>query len=350
MNTHTVREHVALTPEQRMAVALWTVSRSRQGLPCSARCAGVGKTTLVILIECVVANPDRSDNTTAAVIYHSLARGVSTLLVDEGDNLGLFSNAVLRAIFNAGHRRGSVISRFIGGWPRRYSVFAPLATASIGALPLPLMARSVIISMHRLAPDQEPLFKKLDEFDQAFPVARAEIQKWAATCSLTREPEMPPELHNRAADNWRVLLAIADDLGHGEKARAAAIALSAGRLDEDPGIVLLTDIRKVFDGSGVDRISSSALITALLELEDSLWHDWRGPKDDRAPRKINPSELARLLRSFGIIPRTVWPMPRRPSSKSRRGYSRSQFEAVWSAYCPGDTPTQRKKNIKLIQT
>jgi hypothetical protein len=27
---------------------------------------------------------------------------------------------------------------------------------------------------------------------------------------------MPPMLRNRAADNWRVLLAIADDLGHGE--------------------------------------------------------------------------------------------------------------------------------------
>jgi hypothetical protein len=46
---------------------------------------------------------------------------------------------------------------------------------------------------------------------------------------------MPPQLRDRAADNWRPLLSIADALGHGEDARAAAIALCAKRPDEDAG-------------------------------------------------------------------------------------------------------------------
>ena len=129
-------------------------------------------------------------------------------------------------------------------------MFAPLAVAAIGMLPLPLMHRAVIINMQRHAKDDTPL-EQLDEHDPRFAAARAEIQKWAATCTLAREPEMPPELHNRAADNWRVLLAIADDLGHGEAARAAAVALSVNRLDEDPGVILLTDIRTVFDSLGL---------------------------------------------------------------------------------------------------
>jgi Protein of unknown function (DUF3631) len=76
------------------------------------------------------------------------------------------------------------------------------------------------------------------------------------------------------------------------KARAAAIALCANRPDEDPGVILLNDIR-VFDTMGVDRISSLALVEALHAIEDGLWLDWRGPNDDRPPRKLNQSELTR---------------------------------------------------------
>jgi hypothetical protein len=33
--------------------------------------------------------------------------------------------------------------------------------------------------------------------------------------TLNPNPEMPKELSNRAADNWRVLISIGDALGHG---------------------------------------------------------------------------------------------------------------------------------------
>ena len=110
---------------------------------------------------------------------------------------------------------------------------------------------------------------------------------------------------------------------------------------------MLNDIR-VFDTIGVDRISSLALVEALHAIEDGLWLDWRGPNDDRPPRKLNQSELARLLRPFGIRPKTIWPTQRRPGDKSFRGYYRSQFEAAWLGYCSAaDTPTQGSKIIKL---
>jgi len=201
--------------------------------------------------------------------------------------------------------------------------------------------------MRRHAPG-DVVLQPLEEFSPVFPAARAEIGKWAATCALAREPEMPPELRNRAADNWRVLLAIADDLGHGAAARAAAVVLNADRMDEDPGVVLLTDIHTVFEAAGVHDISSAALTEALIAL-DSLWGDWRGPHDDRPPRKLNQSELARLLRPFGIRPRTIWPTQRHAGAKSSKGYSRSQFEAAWAAYCsPAGTPAQPRKVIHLL--
>lgn len=345
--------HLSLTQAQRMATALWALHTHifdryaitpRLALLSPVR--GCGKTTALILLEALSANPDRSDHVTPAAIYHTLYYGKHTLLLDEGDNLGLLHNDVLRTVLNGGHRRGGKIGRIIGGRLRKFSLFAPLAVAAIGLIPLPLMHRSVVINMQRHPPTAAPL-QRLDENDPALAASRSEIQRWAATCALNPDPEIPPELHGRAADNWRPLLAIADDLGHGVAARAAAITLNSGRLDEDPGAVLLGDIRSVFDTLGVDRLTSAALIEALLGLEDSLWHEWRGPRDDRPARKLSQSELSRLLRPFVIRPRTI---RHHADTKTARGYLRSQFEAAWQAYCPTpDTPTQSSRIIHLLR-
>jgi hypothetical protein len=349
--------HIAIAPEERMAVALWILHSyvfdrftitPRLALLSPVR--GCGKTTLLVLLELLVAEPYRVDDITAAAIYHQLDRRPrTTLLIDEGDNLGLLSNRVLRSVFNSGHRKGGGISRFVSGWPRKFQTFAPLAVAAIGyTLPLPLMHRAAaVINMQRYAPGEAQI-QQLDENDPSLGAAREQIRRWVATRSLARNPKMPPSLRNRAADNWRVLFAIADDLGHGEDARAAAIALSARRLDEDPGVVLLGHTRRIFLARGIDRIASAALIEALLELDDSPWGDWRGPQDDRPSRKLSQEELARLLRPFGIRPGSVWPVPRHPGAKSAKGYLRSQFEAAWAAYCPAaDTPAQDSKVVRI---
>jgi Protein of unknown function (DUF3631) len=70
--------------------------------------------------------------------------------------------------------------------------------------------------------------------------------KLALDARPDEDPDVPPTFRNRVADNWRVLLSIADSFGHGEAARAAAFALSADTLYEDPGVRLLTDIRTIF--------------------------------------------------------------------------------------------------------
>jgi len=348
-----IEDYVAITTEERIAVALWVLhTYVFDRFPITPRLAllspvrGCGKTILLILVELLVAEAYRTDNVTAAAIYYQLDRRPCTaLLIDEADNLDLFRNGALRAVFNSGHRRGGGIDRFVGGWPRKFRVFAPLAVAAIGTLPLPLLHRAIVINMQRSGESQ---LKRLDESDPAFAASREELRKWAATCSLARDPEMPPALRDRAADNWRVLLAIADDLGHGEAARSAAITLCSHRLYEDTGVMLLADIQAVFQQSEADRISSAALVNGLLALDDGIWAEWRGPKDDRPPRKLTQSELARLLRPFHIRPKTIWPARRRLGDRSNRGYWRSQFEAAWRTYCPSaDTPAQVSKIIQL---
>jgi hypothetical protein len=137
---------------------------------------------------------------------------------------------------------------------RKFPTYVPLAVAAIGLMPLPLLHRAIVINMQRAG---GLALVRLDERSATFPATRVEIRKWAEICKLAPDPDMPPTLRNRAADNWRVLVAIADNLGHGEAARAAAVVLYANRPDEDAGVVLLTDIRNIFGRLAVDRISSA---------------------------------------------------------------------------------------------
>jgi hypothetical protein len=343
-----LEKHIAVTPAERMGIALWILHSwvfdrftitPRLALLSPVR--GCGKTTLLALIELLVADPHRTDDISPAAIYHHLGhKPGATLLIDEADNAGLLDNRMLRAVFNSGHRKGGGVTRFKDGWPKGFPTFCPLAIAAIGFLPLPLMHRSVPINMQRKAPDEIHI-ERLDENAPDWLASREQIRKWAATCVLEQDPDIP--LINRAADNWRVLLAIADNLGHGEEARAAARELTANRPDEDPGVILLGDILAVFSRRRIDRIASADLVAELIAVND-FWTDWR---DERPGRKLTQGDLACLLRPFRIKSKSIWPVERTPTSRSRKGYMQDQFEAAWRSYCPDGTPAQPSKFIRL---
>ena len=352
-----IEEHVAVTPAERMAIALWTlhtyvfeqfsVAPRLAALSPTTEC---GKTTVLLLLEKLVRDSFRADDVTAASIYYALYQNpYVSLLIDEGDNLGLFENAQLRAVFNSGHRRGGRIARVVRGVSQWFPTFAPMAIAAIGTLPLPLLRRSIVIQMTRRASGQPPL-RRLDESDPAFGALREEILRWAQTCELAHDPEMPVQLRNRAADNWRILLAIADSLGHGAAARAAAVELSASHPDEDIRTKLLADIRTVFMARRADRLASAIIVAELNAMDDSPWSEWRGLDGRRLPRSLTPPELAALLRSFGIKPRTIWPARRQSGDKSSRGYLRVDFEGSWAAFCDADTQAQASEIIRFART
>src|SRR5262249_40309869 len=74
---HLVERYIAITREERLAVALWILHTyvfdrfditPRLALLSPVR--GCGKTVLLILIELLAQDPDRADNVTAASIYY----------------------------------------------------------------------------------------------------------------------------------------------------------------------------------------------------------------------------------------------------------------------------------------
>jgi len=281
------------------------------------------------------------------------------LLIDEADNLGLAlqPNGRLRAVFNSGHRKGGTVAVMEDGRPRKFSTFAPVALAlpdTMFGLPRTLSSRTVTITMERYAGQ-----RKLERFDandreqaRVLDAAYGQILLWRDDLKqqpLNLDPAMPAGLRNRFADNWRPLIAIADSLGWGEKAREAMVIFAHEFQDADVKILALIDTRKVFNAKAVDRLPTKTLLTALHEMDDADWKEFRGIRGDQQPHKLKDSELASMLRDFKIRPRSIWPLKRTANSKSTKGYRRSWFEPVWAAYCPEDGTTAHASGVRGLR-
>jgi Protein of unknown function (DUF3631) len=356
-----LEEYLDMKPHEHTAAALWVLYTHifdrftiSPRLALSSPVNGCGKTTALAVIEQLAFRPERMDNATPAVIYHLIDRLNGTVLVDEADNLGLRENSILRAVLNSGHRKGGNIRRVIRGAPKKFSTFTPMAIAAIGALPLPLMRRSIIVHMEKTAGVAH--LKRFDTNDsetmRRINIVYGFIRRWAgAKPKLDLDPELPKDLRTRVADNWRPLVAIADSFGPywGGVARETAVTFAHAYHDEDVGVVLLSDLRDIFNRTSADRMTSIDLIATLLDIEESGWSEYRGARDDQAPRKFTQGEMARLLRPFGVRPRSIWPLTkRRQGTSSRKGYYRSQFESAWQRYCSTDGTTAQNSNLAYI--
>lgn len=131
---------------QRDAVALWVVhAHAVEAADTSARLAVLspekrsGKTRLLELLELLCPNTMLAVLPSEAIIYRGLEERQVTILLDEAD--AIFGKAAkdyegLRALLNAGYRRGAVVPRCVGQGVRmrvqHFPCFAATAVAAIG--------------------------------------------------------------------------------------------------------------------------------------------------------------------------------------------------------------------------
>jgi hypothetical protein len=140
------------------------------------------------------------------------------------------------------------------------------------------------------------------------------------------EPEIPDTLDDRAADNWRPLLAIADLAGDDwpRRAREAACLLSGEGHDATSiGVELLADIQRAFGDALALR--SIDLVAKLNADPERPWIEWKNGKP------LTPKQLGSLLAPFGITSETV----SIPDLADAKGYKRIRFEELWAVYLPG---------------
>jgi Protein of unknown function (DUF3631) len=273
-----------------------------------------GKTRLLEVLEVLARNPISTMNVSDAALFRTLHAYEPTMLFDEVD--AVFSaKAVqrghrddLRSLLNAGYRRGGVVMRMGGGnntTLERFTVFGAKALAGLGSLPPTLASRCLRIELKRRRPDVEPVedFFPEDIHDEAEQL-RAQMLAWAeAWCDTLRRdrPVRVEGLRDRTNEVWRPLLAIAELAGEAwlARGRRAALGLANGESEEPSlGVLLLGDIREVFDERKAERLSTSDLIFALSKFSESPWAEfWLDPKGElplrSAPRKAGsaPSTL-----------------------------------------------------------
>ena len=332
----TFATYVALPDGGATVLALWTLHAHAHAaavvsplLALTSPERRCGKSTTLHLLSALVPRPLPASSISPAALFRAVERYRPALLLDEADTV-LRENEDLRCILNASHTRaGAVVIRTVGEdfEPRTFSTWCPKAIAMIGEPPGTLADRAITLGMRRRRPDEVVAKLRLDRLQQLEPLRR-QAWRWAQDQSpdlRTADPVVPDELHDRAADNWRPLLAIADVCGGAwpDRARRAAQLLS-GSSGEDlgaPAAQLLADVRDLFTERGVDRLSSSEIVDALVQREDRPWPEWHG-------KPLSKRGLARLLGRFGISP-----TQRRDSGGDKaRGYDRTAFADAWARY------------------
>jgi len=327
--------------ETSVAVVLWTAhthaierAEATPYLAISSPEKQSGKTRLLECLQLLAHSCSGIAITpTAATIYRSLeASPGATLLLDELD--AVFRDhsdkyEEVRAVINAGHRRGATVPRSVPGpkstWVvKQFPVFGAKALAGIGKLPDTVTDRAIPVRMlKRKRSEPVEKFRVRTATGEAASIVAGLVAALAAQPPAF-EADVPLELSDRAADAWEPLLAIADAAGGvwPARSRGAAFVLHAGREQDDSlGLRLLSDVRAVFDASGVERIFTADLITALQADEEGPWVSERSP--------LTPRRLADLLHPFEIASKQV-----RIGPTSLKGYGREAFVDAWERYLP----------------
>jgi Protein of unknown function (DUF3631) len=225
----------------------------------------------------------------------------------------------------------------------------------IGRLPDTLNDRSIVINLRR---------RKATERVQSFRSDRAEhltvlahkMARWAqdhGNALAVVDPDMNG-LENRTADNWRPLLAIADEAGGRwpKYARKVASTLVQASVDQSTNAQLLADIRWLFDRGpdeegkptlsqgviirlpiGGDAMTSAEMVEQLIKIEGRPWADWKG-------KPLTQNSLARLLARVSVQSGPL----RLGGDRFAKGYKRSAFDDAFDRYIPSQSVTASQPN------
>lgn len=346
----TFRKFVALENGLPFVLALWVLAThvfdcfdAFPYLAITSPTKRCGKTRLAEIIELFCANGLRTVGATPAAIFRSIQKERSedrtlTLIIDEAEVLGRRSDRseVLREILNAGYRQGQYVLRCekVGESqePKRYVTYCPKVIVLIGNLDDTLADRCIPIAMRRRRNGEsvDRLFfprLKRDSRD-----TRKKIEKWAKVSAKRIRAHYNrgdlPFLEDREAELWRPLFCVcrATVSERWEELMAVACGISKHKMTEEPddlGVLLLRDIRSVFDERATERLPTSELTGALCAIETSPWASWA------QGRGLDSRGLSRLLRPFRIAPHNV-----RLDERIAKGYVRDDFAESWARYLP----------------
>jgi len=341
----TYERYVKLSDGASVALAAWTLFAHAHDafkispiLTVSSPEKRCGKTTLLEVIGGLAPISVTTSHITTAAIFRLIEAQHPTLIIDEGDAF-IKGNEDMRGVLNSGHTRHSAFiyrTKSETYEPVKFSTWCPKVIALIGSLPGTLMDRSVVIPMRRKFVGEVVEKLRCDEAAELFTPLREKCAAWASEkfeSLKTADPMMPGWLNDRAADNWRPLIAIAELAGGDwpeQLTRAIAQLVEHDDDLESMGVQLLIDLRDTFASHGVDRLTTSDILSALCALGHKPWQTYsRG-------FPISERQIARLLKPFGIAPKTIRVSKGAVTvgADTLKGYVLADFEDAFVRYLP----------------
>ena len=346
---------LARSPHAEDVLTLWTlhthalryVNTSPRLLFTSA-VPGCGKTTALEHLERLCNNTLMSSHATPALIARVVDSQLTTLLLDETDNLlnkGRDGVNDMYATLNSGYRKGGKRSILVSdgkqGWrPTDLSTYAAAAMAGIGThLPDALSSRTIPIELDRARQGQVQNTAWDLHGDEAQQL-HDELQ------SILREPEIVNELQNLSKDHtveidglfgrdrevWMPLLSLAHVAGDAwyeraidamtwfladaEDAQSLKPKMQKIQLLED---LLLTWQEEPPTASGF--VSSQDLVIKLQAINPDQWGF------NARYGELKPKRLASMLNEYGV-------RPQHNHDRTKRGYLWGDFKDPWARYLP----------------
>jgi putative DNA primase/helicase len=343
----TISRYVILPDHGAGAIALWVVAAhaldSFDIFPILAiespekRC---GKTTLLSVIQWLVPKPLLAANMTLATVFRAIEEFGPTLVIDEAETFISSDNPELVGVFNSGHNRAlAYVLRLVGDAHdlKQFRTWCAKVMALIGVLPATLQDRAVAVRLRRRKQGETVERLRADKAGDLKGLCRR-AARWTADHAdelRAQDPNVPGRLNDRAADNWRPLLAVAETVGAAwpATARKAAHAISGKNDDEETGGVrLLADCREILPNRPTSEdnwLTPTALVEQLIAMPETPWAEWRHGKP------ITTTGVAKLLKPFGIKSE----QGREDGAKARRFY-KDAFVDAWARYLPQSSGKQ----------
>jgi putative DNA primase/helicase len=330
-----VSAYIVMAREAVLAAVLWVLTTwtldaytTAPILNVSSPAKRCGKTRFLECLALLVKRPLMASNVSAAAVFRSIERWNPTLLIDEADTF-INENDELRGVLNSSHyRSGAFVVRVVGEQlePQQFSTWCAKAIAGIGKLKSDTLDdRSIRIPLKRKAKGDSVSRLVHTEAQSRTEALRRRCARWGADHleeirKRVDRLEVPGELDDRAADNWRPLLSVAELCGVRDKAREVAIAFGVEREDESASVLLLEDLREILDGR--ESIHTETILEVLREREDRPWPEW-----GRGKKPITGRGVAKLLEPYGIRSRQL-----KIGGENRWGYRSEDFDEAFLRY------------------
>jgi Protein of unknown function (DUF3631) len=340
-------KYIATSPANLDTAALWAaMSHVFLLLECMPKLAlqsptkQCGKTTFLDCLSNVVRRPELVSGVTESAFIRVSDAWQPTWLMDEADRYldpktageGLTAAMNASSYRRAARKKISVPSDS-GGWDiQDFEFWCPMILAGIKALVDTVQDRSIVLVMQRAKPG-ELKHRLVNGTSPTFEEIGRKLVRWAKDLpALDLDPKVPKWLHNREADLWRPLFAIATLAGGDWPARVekAAKEIHGQRAEDEVRLaLLLTAIREVFGTE--ERVYTENLISALILRGETESEPWATIKRNGAP--IDAYYLRGMLK--GVVKRE--PDQREGGAgHGRHFYTRANFEQAWARYIPVD--------------